>query len=265
MANHKLTGDLEVTTKITTPTLAGVTAFPGGTISSGKVTLSGDLTAQGDVVMTNNKSIKVGATNKITVTATGVTINGQAVVGEVKIGDAVLSPGIGGILYIGKKNVKIEKSLEVDRNITASGIHCLTISCANKPWVSTEVDPVFTASPAYNVTTQYIDHWNAAFAWGDHSDMGYLRPVAGTVTVPADMDLGAYDLAATNVYVENKLTTYNATVENNAVITALYVTGNVGFYGTSPKSKQTVTGATTDNKLTSLINALVTIGLIKTS
>jgi len=265
MANHKLTGDLEVTTKITTPTLEGVTAFPGGTIAAGKVTLANDLTAQGDVVMTNNKSIKVGATNKITVTATGVTINGQAVVGEVKIGDAVLSPGIGGILYIGEKNVEIEKSLEVDGYITASGINCSTISCVNKPWVSTEVDPVFTASPAYNVTTQYIDHWNAAFAWGDHSDMGYLRPVAGTVTVPADMDLGAYDLAATNVYVDTKLTTYDATVENNAVITALKGTGNVGFYGTSPKSKQTVTGATTDDKLTSLINALVTIGLIETS
>ena len=117
MANHKLTGDLEVTTKITTPTLAGVTAFPGGTIASGKVTLSDDLTTQGDVVMTNNKSIKVGATNKITVTATGVTINGQAVVGEVKIGDAVLSPGIGGILYISARKVELEKGLEVGGTI----------------------------------------------------------------------------------------------------------------------------------------------------
>lgn len=265
MANHKLTGDLEVTTKVTTPMLAGVTAFPGGTIASGKVTLSDDLTTQGDVVMTNNKSIKVGATNKITVTATGVTINGQAIIGEVKIGDAVLSPGIGGILYIGEKKVEIEKSLEVDGNITASNIYCSTISCANKPWVSTEGDPVFTASPAFSVTTQYITNWNNAFAWGNHSDMGYLRPVAGTVTVPANMDLGEHDLAATNVNVDSTLTAYNAKVENNAVITELKVIGNVGFYGTSPKSKQTVTGATTDNKLTSLINALVTIGLIKTA
>jgi len=216
-------------------------------------------------VMSANKSIKVGATNKITVTSSGVTINGQAVVGEVKIGDAVLSEGIGGILYIGEKKVEIEKALEVDGNITASSIYCSTISCVNKPWVSTEVDPVFTASPAYSVTTQYIDHWNAAFAWGDHSDMGYLRPVAGTVTVPADMDLGEHDLVATNVYVDTKLTTYNLTVDNDANFTEVQINGWVGFYGSSPKAKQTVTGETTENKLTSLINALVTIGLIKTS
>lgn len=265
MANHKLTGDLEVTTKVTTPMLAGVTAFPGGTIASGKVTLSDDLTTQGDIKMSNNKSIKVGATNKITVTATGVTINGQAVVGEVKIGDAVLSPGIGGILYIGEKNVEIEKSLEVDRNITASGINCSTISCANKPWVSTEVDPVFTASPAFNVTSAYITNWNNAFSWGNHADRGYLRPVAGTVTVPANVDLGASNLAAANVTVDSTLTAYDATIEGNAIVTAFKVQGNVGFYGTSPKSKQTVTGATTDDKVTSLINALVTIGLIKTA
>ena len=95
--------------------------------------------------------------------------------------------------------------------------------------------------------------------------MGYLRPVAGTVTVPADMDLGAYDLAATNVNVDSTLTTYNLTVDNNANFTWVQIKGNVGFYGTSPKSKQTVTGATTDDKVTSLINALVTIGLIKTA
>lgn len=265
MAIHKLTGDLEVTNKITTPTLEGVNTFPGGTISSGKITIANDLTAQGDVVMSANKSIKVGATNKITVTSSGVTINGQAVVGEVKIGDAVLSEGIGGILYIGEKKVEIEKALEVDGNITASSIYCSTFSCANNPWVSTEVDPVFTASPAFSVTTQYITNWNNAFAWGNHADMGYLRPVAGTVTVPADMELGEHDLAATNVNVDTKLTTYNATVENYAVITELRVLGNVGFYGTSPKSKQTVTGATTDDKVTSLINALVTIGLIETA
>ena len=265
MANHKLTGDLEVTTKITTPMLAGVTAFPGGTIASGKVTLSDDLTTQGDIKMSNNKSIKVGATNKITVTATGVTINGQAIVGEVKIGDAVLKAGRGGILYIGDKKVELEKGLEVGGTIVGNAINCTNISCANKPWVSTEVDPVFTASPAYNVTSALIANWNNAFSWGNHADRGYLRPVAGTVTVPANVDLGASNLAATNVNVDSTLTAYDATVENNAVITALKVTGNVGFYGTSPKSKQTVTGATTGDKLTSLINALVTIGLIKTS
>ena len=38
----------------------------------------------------------------------------------------------------------------------------------------TETDPVFTASPAFGITTPNIGTWNLAYTWGDHAVAGYL-------------------------------------------------------------------------------------------
>ena len=38
---------------------------------------------------------------------------------------------------------------------------------------SSESDPVYSSSPASNVTNQKIQNWDAAFSWGDHSQAGY--------------------------------------------------------------------------------------------
>ena len=38
----------------------------------------------------------------------------------------------------------------------------------------TETDPIFVASPAYNITDTNIENWNEAYGWGDHSQAGYL-------------------------------------------------------------------------------------------
>jgi len=37
-----------------------------------------------------------------------------------------------------------------------------------------ETDPIFVASPVYNVTAQDIIDWDTAFGWGDHSSQGYV-------------------------------------------------------------------------------------------
>jgi hypothetical protein len=37
----------------------------------------------------------------------------------------------------------------------------------------TETDPVFMASPAYNITNNDIINWDTAYSWGDHSVAGY--------------------------------------------------------------------------------------------
>jgi len=39
---------------------------------------------------------------------------------------------------------------------------------------SSEIDPIFQASPAYTINEGDIDNWNEAFGWGDHSAVGYL-------------------------------------------------------------------------------------------
>lgn len=38
----------------------------------------------------------------------------------------------------------------------------------------TEIDPIFTASDAFGITSTDISNWNNAFSWGDHSLAGYL-------------------------------------------------------------------------------------------
>tara|TARA_B100000700_G_scaffold283610_1_gene336159 strand:- start:5214 stop:7139 length:1926 start_codon:yes stop_codon:yes gene_type:complete len=41
-------------------------------------------------------------------------------------------------------------------------------------FLTSESDPVFTASPAAGVTTTGISNWNTAYSWGNHAGQGYL-------------------------------------------------------------------------------------------
>ena len=38
----------------------------------------------------------------------------------------------------------------------------------------TETDPVYSASPAANISSALITQWNTAYSWGNHADAGYL-------------------------------------------------------------------------------------------
>lgn len=40
-------------------------------------------------------------------------------------------------------------------------------------YLTTETDPVFVASPAFNITNLNITNWNTAFSWGNHNTVGY--------------------------------------------------------------------------------------------
>lgn len=48
----------------------------------------------------------------------------------------------------------------------------------------TEIDPVFTASPAAGIGNTEITNWNSAYGWGDHASAGYLAASepAGSIT-----------------------------------------------------------------------------------
>ena len=43
---------------------------------------------------------------------------------------------------------------------------------------ASEVDPVFTASPAGSITLTKLTEWDGAYGWGDHGAVGYLTSVA---------------------------------------------------------------------------------------
>lgn len=40
-------------------------------------------------------------------------------------------------------------------------------------YLTTESDPIFTASPSFGITNSLINNWNQAHGWGDHSTAGY--------------------------------------------------------------------------------------------
>jgi hypothetical protein len=49
-------------------------------------------------------------------------------------------------------------------------------------YLTTESDPVFTASAAFGITTTNISNWNTAYGWGNHASAGYaLSSSLGTI------------------------------------------------------------------------------------
>ena len=66
---------------------------------------------------------------------------------------------------------------------------------ASAGYLTTETDPVFSASEAATITSTDTSHWDSAYAWGDHSAAGYadagtnsditsLSGVTGGITTP---------------------------------------------------------------------------------
>ena len=76
--------------------------------------------------------------------------------------------------------------------LTAPGGSTLTYNAANGEFTFTppdlsayltsytETDPIFLASPAYQVTSQKITNWDAAYSWGNHASAGYLTTYTET-------------------------------------------------------------------------------------
>ena len=40
-------------------------------------------------------------------------------------------------------------------------------------YLISETDPIFNASPSFNILTTDINNWNSSYSWGDHSIVGY--------------------------------------------------------------------------------------------
>ena len=60
-------------------------------------------------------------------------------------------------------------------------------------YLTSETDPVFTASDVYSVTTADISNWNTAYDWGDWSGEGFITGVAwgditGTLSNQSDLN-----------------------------------------------------------------------------
>lgn len=60
---------------------------------------------------------------------------------------------------------------------------------ADGRFLQTETDPLFSASPAFGITTPTISNWNTAFGWGNHAIAGYLLASTASSTY---QPLGSY-------------------------------------------------------------------------
>lgn len=49
-------------------------------------------------------------------------------------------------------------------------------------YLTTETDPVFTASPVGSVTTTQVTNWDTAYGWGNHASAGYLTALPSRTT-----------------------------------------------------------------------------------
>jgi hypothetical protein len=62
-------------------------------------------------------------------------------------------------------------------------------------YLTSETDPVFTASEAYNITSTDTGNWDTAYGWGDHAGVGYLT----TESDPTFTASTAYGIDSTDV------------------------------------------------------------------
>ena len=82
-------------------------------------------------------------------------------------------------------SVQQNSSLFVQNNTTPLGSGNLDFNSATNVltytppditnFITTEVDPLFTASPASGILLSHITNWTQAYNWGDHSSVGYLQ------------------------------------------------------------------------------------------
>ena len=95
-------------------------------------------------------------------------------------------------------------------------------------FLTTETDPVFSASAAANVTAQKIANWDTSYGWGDHGVAGYLTAESDTLDSTTDR---------------------GDTTTNTLTVGGLVVNGNIQCTGTTT-TINTVTLLITDNEIT---------------
>jgi hypothetical protein len=94
----------------------------------------------------------------------------------------------------------------------------------------TEADPVFTSSPANNISSSSISNWNAAYGWGNHATAGYIKSY--TETDPIFIASPANGITANNITAwnnTNSIVAGNATTWTNKQAALGYTAANAAL------------------------------------
>jgi hypothetical protein len=89
------------------------------------------------------------------------------------------------------------------------------------PYLTTEVEPLFTASVAYGITSTNTSNWNTAYGWGNHASAGYLT----TETDPIFTASTAYGIDGTDITHWDLAYTNNHTHSNKTLLDTLISSG----------------------------------------
>jgi hypothetical protein len=95
------------------------------------------------------------------------------------------------------------------------------------PYLITETDPIFVASPVYTVTSTQITHWDTAYGWGNHASAGYLSiendPIftASEAYLITTTDTTNWDTAYTNNHTHTNKTLLDSLISSGAGTSAL--------------------------------------------
>ena len=156
--------------------------------------------------------------------------------------------------------IQQNSSMVVNNNSIPSGSGSLTFNSAQNlltytppdisSFISSETDPIFSASPAANITSANISNWNTAYSWGDHSIVGYLQ---ATNTDKANWNL-AYswgDHSSAGYLTSETDTLDSVTTRGNTTINNISVgqltAGGLTYPNTNGTSGQVLTSDGTGN------------------
>ena len=208
----------------------GVITGTGGAVITGGETELASLTVSD---LTEGRIPVVGTAGAIEDTANLIfTNNALGVIGDISATSNINTSA--GTFQVNGVDIGIQHLGDVNIAGNATGKY---LGWSGTQWVPTdaitsETDPVFSASDAAGINSGNIANWNDAYGWGDHSLVGYLtsetdtfatvtaRGLTGGVAVTsADVQVG--DLTVTGSLTYNQAisnTTASLEISNNQIV-----------------------------------------------
>lgn len=127
---------------------------------------------------------------------------------------------------------RARNAISVTQNLTYNSTTGVITGPDLTPYLTSETDPIFNASPAKNITSTNITNWNTAYSWGNHASAGYLTSI-GSIDNHSDVSITSP--------ASNQLLRYNSTSGQweNATVTTSFLqltdtpaayTGAGGYY-----------------------------------
>ena len=178
--------------------------FTGTLSSTGNIISSADISGS-ELYISNHGIIKKDLTVEGDILTDNVTVNRDLTVNRVTtVQDLVINGTISGATIGNSVSASYATTASYAEQASTSSYatNALTASYALNAGsaLTSETDPIFTASPAFGIAQVDIDDWDTVAGWGNHQDEGYAVAtrveqnylnIGGTNSMNADISFGA--------------------------------------------------------------------------